>query len=384
MILGHKAWLVFVVTACLSGTFASSQTIRRSASIEALQQHRVFFHREEVVVITDVIAEGVLTWLVSEDDTRRILALDIPPLPVGARERLEIIGTFYDVGRLDEEDPRLSGLPITQISQQLLHKRWPGVGELPLIVASSTRPALDPDVTTLRNIVLEPQRYIDKGVTVTGRFRGRNLYGDMPEAPETSRWDFVLHSVDASVWVVGKEPKGDGFELDIMARVDTGKWLEVTGDVLLEDGMILIEAGSLTLSRALTNRAASVMTSDAPSLPPPEVIFSAPLADDIDVPEDSTVRIQFSRDMDEVSFNEHVKVRYAGIATPESSPDTVITFELSYRRRNRVLEIRFNEELERYRNVSVELTDGITASDGSPLSPWTLSFLWVVSSVSQQ
>ena len=174
--------------------------------------------------------------------------------------------------------------------------------------------------------------------------------------------------------MVGKEPKGDGFELDTMARVDTGKWLEVTGDVLIEDGMILIEAGSLTLSRALTNRAASATTSDTPSLPSPEVIFSAPLADDIDVPEDSTVRIQFSRDMDEVSFDEHVKVRYAGITTPESSPDNGITFELSYRRRNRVLEIRFNEELERYRNVSVELTDGITASDGSPLSPWMLSF----------
>ena len=79
--------------------------------------------------------------------------------------------------------------------------------------------------------------------------------------------------------------------------------------------------------------------------------------------------------MDEVSFNdEHVKVRYAGTATPESSPDTEITFELSYRRRNRVLEIIFNEELEQYKNVSVELTDGITASDGSPLSPWMLSF----------
>ena len=245
--LNYKACVIFIVTACLSSTSASSQTIRRSASIDALQQHRIFFHREEVVVITDVITEGVLTWLISDDDASQVLALDIPPLPTGSRERLEIVGTFYDVGRLNEDDPRLSGLPISQFSQELLRKRWPGVGELPIIVANSTRPALEPDVTTLRNIVLEPQRYINKGVTVTGRFRGRNLYGDLPEAPEASRWDFVLHSVDASVWVVGKEPKGDGFELDIMARVDTGKWLEVTGDVVVEDGMVLIEAGTLTL-----------------------------------------------------------------------------------------------------------------------------------------
>ncbi len=374
MMLNYKAWLIFIVTACLSSTPASSQTIRRSASINALQQHRVFFHREEVVIITDVIAEGVLTWLVSNDDTSRILVLDVPPLPTGARERLEIIGTFYDVGRLDEDDPRLSGLPIAQISQQLLRKRWPGVGELPIIVASSTRPALDPDVTTLRNIVLEPHRYTDKGVTVTGRFRGRNLYGDMPEAPERSRWDFVLRSVDASVWIVGKEPKGDGFELDVMARVDTSKWLEVTGDVVLEDGMVLIEAGTLTLSRASSDRAESATRSDAPKLPPPEVIFSAPLADDIDVPEDSTVRIQFSRDMDDTSFDEHVHVQYSGPTSQELNADATITFELSYRRRNRVLEIRFNQELEQYQNVHVELTNGITASDGSPLSPWMLSF----------
>ncbi len=372
--LNYKACVIFIVTACLSSTSASSQTIRRSASIDALQQHRIFFHREEVVVITDVITEGVLTWLISDDDASQVLALDIPPLPTGSRERLEIVGTFYDVGRLNEDDPRLSGLPISQISQELLRKRWPGVGELPIIVANSTRPALEPDVTTLRNIVLEPQRYINKGVTVTGRFRGRNLYGDLPEAPEASRWDFVLHSVDASVWVVGKEPKGDGFELDIMARVDTGKWLEVTGDVVVEDGMVLIEAGTLTLSRALTDRSSPSTSSDRPSLPPPEVIFSAPLADDIDVPEDSTVRIQFSRDMDDTSFDEHVDVRYAGPISQELNADATITFELSYRKRNRVLEIRFDQELERYQNIHVELTNGITASDGSPLSPWMLSF----------
>ena len=373
MTLDYKPWLIFIMTACLSSTSASSQTIRRSASIDGLQQHRVFFHREEIVVVTDVIAEGVLTWLVNDDDSSRILGLDIPPLPSGTRERLEIIGTFYDVGRLDEDDQRLSGLPIAQISQELLRKTWPAIGELLIVVANSTSPALEPDTTTLRNIVLEPHRYIDNGVTVTGRFRGRNLYGDMPEAPETSRWDFVLHSVDASVWVVGKEPRGDGFELDVMARVDTSKWLEVTGDVLLEDGMVLIKAGTINLSRASTDRALSAPRSDTPNLPPPEAIFSAPFADDIDVPTDSTVRIQFSRDMDDTSFNNNVHVQYSGPTSETLNAESAITFQLAYRRRNRVLEIRFDQELERYQNVHVELTDGITSSDGSPLLPWMLS-----------
>ena len=104
--LNYKACVIFIVTACLSSTSASSQTIRRSASIDALQQHRIFFHREEVVVITDVITEGVLTWLISDDDASQVLALDIPPVPTGSPERLEIVGTFYDVGRLNEDDPR--------------------------------------------------------------------------------------------------------------------------------------------------------------------------------------------------------------------------------------------------------------------------------------
>ena len=78
--------------------------------------------------------------------------------------------------------------------------------------------------------------------------------------------------------------------------------------------------------------------------------------------------------MDDTSFDEHVDVRYAGPISQELNADATITFELSYRKRNRVLEIRFDQELERYQNIHVELTNGITASDGSPLSPWMLSF----------
>ena len=78
--------------------------------------------------------------------------------------------------------------------------------------------------------------------------------------------------------------------------------------------------------------------------------------------------------MDDASFDEHVYVRYLGPESQALNADATITFESSYRKRNRVLEIRFNQELQPYPNVHVELTDGITASDGSPLSPWMLSF----------
>lgn len=347
---------------------------RRAATLDAIERHPFFFHGQEVILVTDAFAEQVLTWLVSDDDSSRLLALDVPPPPEGTRERLEIIGTFYDVGRLDESDQRLAGLPIRRLSEELLRKRWPARGELPLLVATSSRPAARPSATTLRSIVLDPERYVDQGVTVIGRFRGRNLYGDLPEAPDESRWDFVLRSADAAAWVVGREPKGDGFELDVLARVDTGRWLEVTGAVRVQDGMVLVDAGALALAEPVPDRPSPAAV-ETRRLPPPEVIFSAPLPDDVDVPQDTTVRVQFSRDMDPESFDGQVRVAYASPGGTRIDADAAdIVFDVAYRGRNRVLEIRFDDELQRFRSVTVELLDGVQANDGTPLPPWTLSF----------
>ena len=55
----------------------------------------------------------------------------------------------------------------------------------------------------MRHVALDPGRYAEQEVTVVGRFRGKNLYGDLPEAPGTGRFDFVLQSADASIWVTG-------------------------------------------------------------------------------------------------------------------------------------------------------------------------------------
>ncbi len=361
------------VGACAAATLAAgaaaAQSTRRAATVRALEAHPFYFHGEEVLVVVDVTSDDFLTWLV--DGEVRMLALDVPPPAAGAVERLEIVGTFYDLGRLQDTDPRVRDLPVTRISDRLLGKPWPSVGELPVVVATSSRPPREPAATTLRSVVLQPDRYADRGITITGRFRGRNLYGDMPEAPEESRWDFVLRSADAAVWVVGREPKGDGFELDLLRRADTGRWLEVTGRVRVEDDMVLVEAGSLRLAEPVAEPEPLPDTRPAP--PPPAVIFSTPLAEDIDVAPDSTVRVQFSRDMDPDSFEGRVQIRYAG-GTADVSEAQAPTFEAAYRGRNRVLEIRLDAELDRFRAVQVDLLEGITASDGAPLPPWSLSF----------
>ena len=326
------------------------------------------------MLLADVTADGVLTWLVNQDESVRVLVFDVPQPPVGSRERIEVIGTFFDVGRLEDSDTRLANLPIARISEELLQKPWPGAGELPVLVATSSRLVRDAaDSLTLRSVVLAPHQFMNKGVTISGRFRGRNLYGDMPKAPDESRWDFVLRSADAAAWVVGMEPKGDGFDLDVLARVDTNKWLEVTGTVRVVDGMVVLDAGRIELAAPSPDRSTEPAPAVRP-LPPPEVIFSTPLEDDINVAEDSTVRIQFSRDMDEDTFEGNVLVRYLTPTQDTAETASSPTFELAYRTRNRVLELTFHERLERFRNVVVSLNNGITARDGSPLEPWSLSF----------
>ena len=350
---------------------------RRAATLEALAIHRVFFHGQEVIVRADVVGDGVLAYLV--DDTTRLLVLDVRPPPDGVRERLEIIGVFYDIGEFEPDDPRTSGQPFARLSERLLNKPWPGVGELPVLVAASTRPAAEPSAPTrLRTVALDPERFVAQGVTVTGRFRGRNLYGDLPEAPGESRYDFVLVSAEAAVWVVGQEPKGDGFDLDVQARVDTGRWLEVTGEVRFAKGMVLIEAGTITLADPPKKPVSPAVLVETRRAPPPEVIFTAPLEGDADVPSDTTVRIQFSRDMDPDSFESQVRIHYATAASvsvdlADANPP-VTDFEVEYLGRNRVLLIRFVEELERFRTLNVELLEGITASDGVPIESWALSF----------
>ena len=358
----------------LPGLCEAQRAGRRVVTLDLLTVHASFFHGEEVIIHADAVGENVLTYLVN--DNARLLALDVsPPLP-GTTDHLEIIGTFYDVGRLDPDDPRTNELHFARLAQSLLNKPWPTVGELRLIVAASSRPLNDPGTSTLRAVALSPERHVGQGVTVTGRFRGRNLYGDLPDSPGESPYDFVLTSADAAIWVVGKEPKGDGFDLDVQARVDTGRWLEVTGSVRLHQGMVIVDAGVITLSEPAQAQVTTAAPVERRQGPAPSVIFSTPLEGDTDVPTDTMIRVQFSRNMDPESFIGRVRVSY-----PQGAPGVVsldgsggLELETAYRGRNRVLEIRLAAPLAPFTPLQVDLFDGITASDGAELAPWSLSF----------
>ena len=108
----------------------------------------------------------------------------------------------------------------------------------------------------------------------------------------------------------------------------------------------------------------------------PEAVFSAPTQDESDVALNTTVRIQFSRDLDPATIKGHVRVSYLDAQTRERGEFVTPSaeFTTAYNAANRVLEIRFAKPLERFRTLKVELLEGILGVDQQPLKPWTLTF----------
>src|SRR4029077_15541948 len=103
-----------------------------------------------------------------------------------------------------------------------------------------------------RAIVLNPSRYLDQKVAITGQFSGRNLLGEMPDAPPGSRDDLVLRAADAAIWIVNMRPRmkdanGKDLELGLDARIDTGRWLTVRGTVQQGRGLLWLDADGAKL-----------------------------------------------------------------------------------------------------------------------------------------
>ena len=107
--------------------------------------------------------------------------------------------------------------------------------------------------------------------------------------------------------------RGRNFELGLDARIDTGKWLQVSGTLRQGRGLLWIEghAGSLALAEAPTDIVAEEEAPvRVPAAPPAEVIFSAPTEDEIDVSTATNIRIQFSRDIDPATFKGRIRAAY--------------------------------------------------------------------------
>ena len=189
--------------------------------------------------------------------------------------------------------------------------------------------------------------------------------------PKVSNFDFVLKNGDASVWVTGLRPKGKGFDLDIDARVDSRYWLEVTGTVKAAGGLVTIEGASLTETKqpdTLTTERAVPLAAPVPS-PPVEVVFSDPMTGERDVAPATKLRVQFSRNLDQASLEDQIRVAY-DTETDLAVPEWTTRYDVG----TRSLEITFARPLDADMPVKLELLGGIRGFDKVPLVPWTLTF----------
>ena len=375
--LGLRIRKVLVVLAVASTAVAQPVT-RRATNIGAVLGYPGFYHGRPIVLIGRVDADK--NELRVSDDEGSIRLVYKGSAPDGLDE---IRGEFWDVGRMKADDPRLTTYDLRTTFKIDPDGPWPRPGESTAIIATAITQATTPPAPSIRAIVLNPSRYLDQKVTIVGQFSGRNLLGDLPDAPAKSRYDFVLRSADAAIWIINMRPKvrdasNREIELGLTARLDTSRWLEVRGTVQHGRGLMWLdaEAGSLKLAKPPQETTPTEEPIRVPAGPPPEVVFSAPTEDETDVMQSTNVRIQFSRDLDPATIKGHIRVGYLETQTVErGEPATpAADFTTNYVPANRVLEIRFVKPLERFRTVKVELLEGILGTDTQPLKPWTLTF----------
>jgi len=338
-----------------------------------------YYHTRPILVVGNVAEQN--GQIKVSDDVSSVSLVFKGNAPDGLDE---IRGEFWDIGRFKPDDIRLNGYDLRATFHFDPEGAWPRPGEVTAIVASAVAPAPPPTATpSIRALVLTPSRYTDQKVAITGQFSGRNLLGDLPDAPARSRYDFVLRSADAAIWVANMRPRlkdqnGKDFDLALDSRLDTSRWLSIRGTVQQARGLQWLdaEAGSLALAKPPTETRAEEEPVRVPAAPPPEVVFSAPTEDETDVSMSTTVRIQFSRDLDQSTLKGRIRVRYLESQTLERGEPTTPTaeFTFQYSPASRMLELRFAKPLERFRTVKVDLLEGILGTDTQPLKAWTLTF----------
>ena len=368
-----------VLVACVAVTGLSAQSApRRATNIAALLAYPTYYAGRPIVLVGKVALEKDELRVSSDEGSVQLISKG--PAPDGVDE---IRGEFWDVGRMKPEDPRLSTLDLRSAFHIDPNGAWPKPGEVTAIIASSVTPAQTPAAPSVRAIVLNPDRYIDQRITITGQFSGRNLLGDLPDAPGKGRYDFVLRSADAAIWVINMRPRlrdsaGKEVELGLEARIDTNRWLEVRGTVRHGRGLqwIEAEAGSLKFGTPPAEPTATEEPIHVPAGPPPEVVFSTPTDAESDVATTTNVRVQFSRDLDQSTLKNHVQALYvAAESALRGEPDTPkIDLTMQYTAATRVLEIKFARPLERFRTVRIQFSAEILGTDGQPMIPHTLTF----------
>lgn len=246
---------------------------------------------------------------------------------------------------------------------RVLIQFWEILGPEP---ADQAKPE-DLPLTSLESLVGRPGARDGRRVRVVGKFRGQNLFGDLPVRSRRERRDWVIKDDLFAVWVTGRKPRGSGFELDGALKRDTERWLEVVGRVETVKGVTYIRAERVSLAAA--PRPDAQAQAPAPPSPrppvPPVVVFSLPLEGVEEVSPTGKLVVQFSADMDEARFERRVTLRYAGPPRPGDRPFDAL--KLGYDGGRRALTVDPGDVLAPGRTLELLLLSGITSTAGLEL-----------------
>jgi hypothetical protein len=178
----------------------------------------------------------------------------------------------------------------------------------------ATASSLPGDPLTLESLVYAGGAHDGQLVRVQGRFRGRNLHGDLPAGSQRGRADWIIKDDYYAVWVTGRSPDGAGWKLDPQSMEDTRSWLEVSGRPETRKGFVYLRA--MEVAPLAPPVAAEAMAPPPAAAtrrtPPPVIVFSLPLEAEELSPTDARVLIQFSKHMDPTSFAGRIRLRYVG------------------------------------------------------------------------
>ena len=225
--------------------------------------------------------------------------------------------------------------------------------------------------STLEALVTKPGRQDGRTVRVVGKFRGRNLFGDLPLSSQRNTADWVIKDDVFAVWISGKKPKGSGWELDPQLKRDTEKWIEVIGKPETRRGITYVRALRVNLTTAPSPTSVAKAPAPPPPRPkrPPVVVFALPLDGEADVPQNARFMVQFNKDMDQQTFSGKVLLRYAGPRLPGDRAFDGL--RLSYDEGRRALIVEPGDLLRPGRRLELLLLPGIVDLDGLPLVPRT-------------
>ena len=353
-----RARLALVVLTLIPALASGQPAARRFTTIDAIKQFPGFYHLQNVTVRGELSEDPQRPVLRSDDREMRVVLDEASP----RAGSVEVRALVLDVGRLEPGDPRLG-----RYGEGRTAENWPKPGEDVILKATTIVEATTATTPSVRALALEPWKFEGQMVTVIGNFRGRNLFGDIADSPGNGRYDFVLRGAEGAIWVTGLRPRGRNFDLDVDRRIDTDKWIEVTGVVNRKRGLVSVAATKIALVDAPQTRV--VEDSTPPPPPPPlEVVFSSPTEGEIDVPATAPVRIQFSRGLREATLAGHIRVTYVGGETTSLEP------KITYDAATRAIQLRFASPLEPFRTVKIELLEGLLAFDGAAIVPWSLTF----------